>query len=119
MSAFVAVFAVLAMRGAPTSSAVALVGMEDTVFVLFGCTLFAAALFVYVFYQPGEVDAGEEKTRHMYLQERKDATYENLRDLNFEYRAGKYPEEDFVNQRALLENETAQLLAEIEHLQQV
>ena len=42
----------------------------------------------------------------------------NLRDLNFEYRAGKYPEEDFLAQRAQLENETAQLLAEMEHLQQ-
>jgi hypothetical protein len=38
--------------------------------------------------------------------------------LNFEYRAGKYPEEDFVAQRAQLENEAAQLMGEIEHLQQ-
>jgi hypothetical protein len=53
-----------------------------------------------------------------YLLERKEQLYENLRDLNFEFRAGKYPEEDFEVQRALLENETAQLLAEIEHLQQ-
>ena len=58
-----------------------------------------------------------EKTRLDYLLERKEQLYENLRDLNFEYRAGKYPEEDFVTQRALLEHETAQLLAEIEHLQ--
>ena len=117
MSAFVAVFAVLAMRGAPTSSAVALVGMEDTVFVLFGCALFAAALFVYVFYQPGEVDAGEDKTRHMYLQERKDATYENLRDLNFEYKAGKLSEQDYSVQRASLEDEAAAILAEMESIE--
>ena len=31
----------------------------ETPFILFGCALFAAALFVYVFYQPGEVEAGE------------------------------------------------------------
>jgi len=105
------------MRGAPTSSAVALVGMEDTVFVLFGCALFAAALFVYVFYQPGEVDAGEEKTRHMYLQERKDATYENLRDLNFEYKAGKLSEQDYSVQRASLEDEAAAILAEMESIE--
>jgi hypothetical protein len=49
--------------------------------------------------------------------ERKEQLYENLRDLNFEYRAGKYPDEDFQVQRAQLENEAALLLAEIEHLQ--
>ena len=38
--------------------------------------------------------------------------------LTVAYRAGKYPEEDFQVQRAQLENETALLLAEIEHLQQ-
>jgi len=52
------------------------------------------------------------------LLERKEQLYENLRDLNFEYRAGKYPEEDFAVQRAQLENETAVLLAEIDLLQQ-
>ena len=71
---------------------------QSSVFVLFGCTLFAAALFVYVFYQPGEVEAGEEKTRQMYLVERKEATYENLRDLNFEYKAGKLSEQDYAIQ---------------------
>jgi hypothetical protein len=54
----------------------------------------------------------------VYLQERKEQLYENLRDLNFEYRAGKYPEEDFQAQRTQLENEAALLLAEIDHLQQ-
>jgi hypothetical protein len=90
---------------------------QDTVFALFGCTLFAAALFVYVFYQPGEVDATEEKTRHMYLQERKDATYENLRDLNFEYKAGKLSEKDYAVQRASLEDEAAAILAEMESIE--
>jgi len=41
------------------------------------------------------------------LLERKDQLYENLRDLNFEYRAGKYPEEDFQASGRSLENETA------------
>ena len=36
-----------------------------------------------------------QKTRLDFLEERKEQLYENLRDLNFEYRAGKYPEEDF------------------------
>ncbi|MGA2672599.1 MAG: hypothetical protein ABSE99_05160 [Terracidiphilus sp.] len=76
------------------------------------------ALFVYTFWPENVFASQREKTRLDYLLERKDQLYENLRDLNFEYRAGKYPEEDFVAQRAQLENETAQLLAEIEQLQQ-
>jgi len=52
-----------------------------------------------------------------YLLERKEQLYENLRDLTFEYRAGKYLEEDFVAQRSLLENETAALMTEIERVE--
>ena len=33
-----------------------------------------------------------DKTRLDYLRERKDVIYENLRDLNFEYLAGKLPQ---------------------------
>ena len=43
----------------------------------------------------------------MYLLERKEATYENLRDLNFEYKAGKLSEQDYAVQRAALEDEAA------------
>ena len=73
--------------------------------------------FVYTFWPENSFAAQRQKTRLDYLLERKDQLYENLRDLNFEYRAGKYPEEDYNEQRTALENETAQLLAEIEQLQ--
>ncbi len=80
--------------------------------------LLLIALLVYTFW-PEEVFASQgEKPRLDYLLERKEQLYENLRDLNFEFRAGKYPEEEFQAQREQLENETAQLMAEIEHLQQ-
>jgi hypothetical protein len=75
------------------------------------------ALVVYTFWPENVFASQTEKTRLDFLLERKEQLYENLRDLNFEYRAGKYPEEDFQAQRAQLENETAQLLAEIELLQ--
>jgi hypothetical protein len=74
--------------------------------------------FVYTFWPENSFAAQKQKTRLDYLLERKEQLYENLRDLNFEYRAGKYPEEDFEAQRTALEDETAQLLAEIELLQQ-
>ena len=74
-------------------------------------------LFVYTFWPENVFASQREKTRLDYLLERKEQLYENLRDLNFEFKAGKYPEEDFVVQRAQLENEAAQLLGEIELLQ--
>jgi hypothetical protein len=77
----------------------------------------AVALFAYTFWPENVFASQKEKTRLDFLLERKEQLYENLRDLNFEYRAGKYPEEDFQAQRAQLENETAKLLAEIESLQ--
>jgi hypothetical protein len=90
--------------------------MTDT-FGLATGSLMAIALFVYTFWPENAFAAQRQKTRLDYLEERKEQLYENLRDLNFEYRAGKYPEEDFMAQRTQLENETAQLMAEIEHLQ--
>ena len=79
--------------------------------------MLAIALGIYTFWPENVFASQRQKTRLDYLLEREEQLYENLRDLNFEFRAGKYPEEDFVAQRATLENETAQLLAEIEHLQ--
>ena len=81
------------------------------------CGLLTAILFFYVFYMDKEADSGEEKTRLGYLYERKDAVYENLRDLNFEFKAGKFPETDYETMRAALEDEAAQVLAEIASLE--
>jgi hypothetical protein len=80
--------------------------------------MLAIALGIYTFWPENVFASQRQKTRLDFLLERKEQLYENLRDLNFEFRAGKYPEEDFNAQRAQLENETAQLLAEIDHLQQ-
>ena len=92
--------------------------MTTSVGVLMGVAL-AIALLCYTFWPENVFASQRQKTRLDYLLERKEQLYENLRDLSFEHRAGKYPEEDFVAQRAQLENEAAQLLAELEHLQQV
>ena len=91
--------------------------MTESMGIICGGVL-GLALFVYTFWPENVFASQREKTRLDFLLERKEQLYENLRDLNFEYRAGKYPEEDFVAQRAQLENETAQLMAEIELLQQ-
>ncbi len=90
--------------------------MTDTQGLIAGMFLLFA-LVVYTFWPENVFASQKEKTRLDYLLERKEQLYENLRDLNFEYRAGKYPEEDFQVQRAQLEDETALLLSEIELLQ--
>jgi predicted nuclease with TOPRIM domain len=79
--------------------------------------LLLIALLVYTFWPENVFASQREKTRLDYLLERKEQLNENLRDLNFEFKAGKYPEEEFQAQRAQLENETARLMAEIEILQ--
>jgi hypothetical protein len=91
--------------------------MTETMGLLMGCILLIA-LFLYTFWPENGFAGQTDKTRLEYLLERKEQLYENLRDLNFEFRAGKYPEEDYQEQRTSLERETAMLLAEIEHLQQ-
>jgi hypothetical protein len=81
------------------------------------CGLMLAASLFYVFYLPGRLFLGPEKTRAGYLRERKDAVYENLRDLNFEYRAGKVPDVDYQSLKSSLEDEAATILAEIARLE--
>ena len=81
------------------------------------CVMLAIGCIFYVFYLPGRLFLGAEKTRASYLRERKDAVYENLRDLNFEYKAGKLPDEDYASLKLNLQDEAATLLAEISRLE--
>lgn len=81
------------------------------------CILVTAALLLYVFHLPSKLYLGQDKTRAQYLRERKDAVYENLRDLNFEYKAGKVPDADYQSLKSSLQDEAAALLAEIAQLE--
>jgi hypothetical protein len=81
------------------------------------CIMLAIASLYYVFYLPGRLFLGPEKTRAGYLRERKDAVYENLRDLNFEYKAGKVPDVDYASLKSSLQDEAATILAEIDRLE--
>ena len=85
-------------------------------FLILGCALFTVALLVYIF-QPTNVLHPEAKTRLMYLYEHKEQVYENLRDLNFEYKAGKLSDSDFTSMRDSMEQEAAGILAEIDQLE--
>ena len=54
--------------------------------------------------------------RRVYLEERKAVIYDNLRDLSFEHRAGKYRDEEYNFERAALEGEAAAVMVELEEL---
>lgn len=51
-----------------------------------------------------------------HLELRKAAVYENLRDLNFEYRVGKLSDADYQRTKLELQSELANVLAEIDRL---
>ena len=91
---------------------------DATTFEIAICLLLTAvAVFGYIFYLPDRLFLGPEKTRASFLRERKDAVYENLRDLNFEYKAGKLPDADYQSLKSSLQDEAATLLAEIARLE--
>lgn len=83
------------------------------------CALLLLGSFAYVFapVRHPVVPHGERKSRLEHLRERKEVVYDNLRDLNFEHKAGKLPQADFLFLRDALEREAAVILAEIEDLE--
>jgi hypothetical protein len=81
------------------------------------CLIVTACVLIYVFYLPGTLKMGPEKTRLAYLRERKDVVYENLRDLNFEFKAGKFPDADYQSMKSSLEDEAAAILSEMASLE--
>jgi hypothetical protein len=80
------------------------------------CLALTAAAFFYIFWPERNPFVQADKTRVDYLSERKEAIYENLRDLNFEFQAGKYPEAEYTEQRIALEGEAARTIAEMDAL---
>jgi hypothetical protein len=77
----------------------------------------AIACILFIFWPEKNPFIQPDKTRVDSLLERKDAIYANLRDLSFEYQAGKYPEQDYLEQRNILEREAATAIAELEALE--
>src|SRR6202158_1919903 len=85
--------------------------------VLGACMALAVATMLFIFYiQPDASDLAPHRTRLDQLLERRDTIYDNLRDLRFEYRSGKYSEGDFEAMKTSLENEAALVLAEIDQV---
>lgn len=85
--------------------------------VLGACLALAVATLLFIFYiQPDASDLAPHRSKLDQLMERRDTVYDNLRDLRFEFRSGKYSEGDFEAMKVALENEAAMVLAEIDQV---
>ena len=85
--------------------------------VLGACLALALATGLFIFYiQPDASDLAPHRSKLDQLLERRDTLYDNLRDLRFEFRSGKYAENDYEAMKSSLENEAALTLAEIDQV---
>ena len=81
------------------------------------CLLLAFATVAFIFnVRPGPADLAPHRTKLDQLMERRDAVYENLKDVRFEFRAGKYSEKDYEEIKRTLEMEAARVLADMDLL---
>ena len=85
--------------------------------VLGACLALAISTLLFIFYiQPDASDLAPHRSKLDQLMERRDTVYDNLRDLRFEFRSGKYSEGDYNAMKVSLENEAALVLAQIEQV---
>jgi hypothetical protein len=85
--------------------------------VLGACLALAMATVLFIFYiQPDASDLAPHRTKLDQLMEQRDTIYDNLRDLRFEFRSGKYSEGDYEAMKVGLETDAAMVLAEIDRV---
>jgi hypothetical protein len=89
----------------------------SSVDIALACVLLAGATLFFIFnIHIDSSDYAPHRTKLDQLLERRDAIYDNLRDLRFEYRAGKYSENDFEEIKQTLEVEAARVLGDMDLL---
>lgn len=77
--------------------------------------LVAISAFIYIlFVRDRDIPEPIPVSPVQHLEDRKQAIYENLRDLQFEYRLGKLSDEDYKQTKQALQRELASVLAETE-----
>src|SRR5450432_1942851 len=99
----------------PTSALLVITSADGA--VLGACLALAIATTLFIFYiQPDASDLAPRRSQLDQLLERRDTIYDNLRDLRFEFRSGKYSESDFEAMKNSLEREAAIVLTEIDQV---
>jgi hypothetical protein len=86
------------------------------VLIVIACVVAIAAIAFILGVRPKDIPEPEVESPFAHLDERKAAIYENLRDLQFEYRVGKLSDVDYQNTKKDLQKELAAVLAEVDRL---
>ena len=84
--------------------------------IAIACAVAIAAIVFILGVRSKDLPEPEPESPFRHLDERKAAIYENLRDLQFEYRVGKLSDEDYQNTKRDLQKELAGVLAETDRL---
>jgi hypothetical protein len=82
--------------------------------IAFAILIAVAALFFTLAIRDKDVPEPIPVSPIQHLEDRKQAIYENLRDLQFEYRLGKLSDEDYQQTKQALQRELAGVLSETE-----
>jgi hypothetical protein len=88
---------------------------ESAVIIALTCLAIAVMAFV-LLVRPQDLPPAELPSPFAHLDERKGAIYENLRDLQFEYRVGKLSDADYQSTKTDLQKELAAVLAEVDRV---
>ena len=82
------------------------------------CVIAIAVIAFILGVRPKDLPAPEPVSPFAHLDERKAAIYENLRDLQFEYRLGKLSDDDYQHTKKDLQKELAAVLAEVDQVKE-
>src|SRR5258706_7739310 len=86
------------------------------VIIALTCVIAIVVMFFILGVRPKDLPEPEPVSPFAHLDERKAAIYENLRDLQFEYRVGKLSDADYQQTKQDLQKELAAVLAEVDRL---
>ena len=84
--------------------------------IVFACILAIAVIAFILGVRPKDLPVPEPVSPFQHLDERKAAIYENLRDLQFEYRLGKLSDTDYQATKRDLQKELAGVLEEVDKI---
>lgn len=90
----------------------------DQVIIALACILAVLAIAFVLGVRQKDLPAPEPESPFVHLDERKAAIYENLRDLQFEYRLGKLSDADYQSTKKDLQKELAHVLQEVDKLKE-
>src|SRR5690349_25081005 len=84
--------------------------------IALACILTAGVLLYILGVRPKDLPEPQPVSPFQHLDERKAAIYENLRDLQFEYRVGKLSDKDYQQTKTDLQKELATVMAEVDRI---